>query len=60
MWKLTRLAALSLAAALLIAAAIWGAARLLHDPVDDCLNAGGSWHYDIEECSFTENYERPR
>ncbi|WP_084420448.1 hypothetical protein [Henriciella litoralis] len=60
MWKPTRLLALCLAAALLIAAAVWGAARLLHDPVDDCLDAGGSWNYDVEDCSFTENYETPR
>ncbi|RIJ31508.1 hypothetical protein [Henriciella algicola] len=60
MWKPIRLLALGLAAALLIAVAVWGAARLLHDPVGDCLDAGGSWHYDVEECSFTQNYEGPR
>ena len=28
---------------------------------DDCSDAGGSFHYDRGECSFTENYrgERP-
>lgn len=60
MSKPTRLLALGLAAALLIAAAVWGAARLFHDPVDDCLDAGGSWHYDVEDCSFTQNYEERR
>lgn len=59
MWKPTRLLALGLAAALLVAAGVWDAARLLHDPVDDCHDAGGSWHYDIQECSFTENYRGP-
>lgn len=56
MLKRNRLPILGIAAALVSAAAIWGAARLLYDPVDDCLDAGGSWHYDVEECSFTENY----
>ena len=60
MWRPTRRLALGLAAALLIAAAVWGAARLLHDPVDACLDAGGSWHYDVGECSLTETYEGPR
>lgn len=56
MSKPTRLLVVGLAAALLIAAAVWGAARLLYDPVDHCLDAGGSWHYDVEECSCTESY----
>ena len=60
MWKPTRRLALGLAAALLIAAAVWGAARLLYDPVDACLDAGGSWHHMVELCSFDENYEGPR
>jgi len=24
--------------------------------IDSCLDRGGSWHYDVNECSFTENY----
>jgi hypothetical protein len=27
--------------------------------VDDCLDRGGSYHYDVGECSFTENYKGP-
>jgi len=28
--------------------------------IDDCLDRGGSWHYDLEECSFTDNYRGPK
>jgi len=28
--------------------------------VDSCLDRGGSWHYDVRQCSFTENYTGPR
>jgi len=28
--------------------------------IDDCSDSGGSWHYDIRECSHTENYTGPR
>lgn len=28
----------------------------INGDVDHCLDRGGSWHYDIKECSFTENY----
>ena len=38
----------------------WWVFGIPADPVDDCLDAGGSWHYDIEECSFTENYRGSR
>lgn len=35
---------------------------LLAEPfqIDTCLDRGGSWHYDIKECSFTENHRGPR
>jgi len=28
--------------------------------IDHCLDRGGSWHYDVNECSMTENYRGPR
>lgn len=28
--------------------------------IDACLDRGGSWHYDVRQCSFTENYTGPR
>lgn len=28
--------------------------------IDTCLDRGGSWHYDVRECSYTENYTGPR
>ena len=28
--------------------------------IDTCLDRGGSWHYDVRSCSYTENYTGPR
>lgn len=28
--------------------------------IDSCHDRGGSWHYDVESCSFTENYRGDR
>ena len=60
MSKRNRLLSVCVLAALLIGIAVWGATRLLSDPVIDCLDSGGSWHYDIKACSHTENYRGPR
>ena len=35
-------------------------AVLTSDPVERCLDHGGSWHYDREICDFEVNYTGPR
>ena len=43
--------------ALLLGFLIWSVPKVLNWlAIDDCLDRGGSWHYDVGECSFTENY----
>lgn len=45
----------------LLIVALWTAPKVQQFlAVDDCLDRGGSWHYDIGECSFTENYQGQR
>ena len=52
---------LLLAMIALVLVAIWGLPKLQRFlAIDDCLARGGSWHYDVGECSFTENYGGPR
>lgn len=42
---------------LLLGVLIWSVPKALTWlAIDDCLDRGGSWHDDIGECSFTENY----
>ena len=37
---------------------IWMGARSAWEwlAIDTCADRGGSWHSDVKECSFTENY----
>ena len=42
--------------AVLIALTFWWA----NDPVDRCLDHGGSWNYDREACDFERNHLGPK
>ncbi len=60
MSKRTRALLLVFIGTLVVLTGVWMALQVAHDPIGSCLDAGGSWHYDVEECSVTENYRGPR
>ena len=61
MWKRIRLAIILTLGAACVALMVWKFTGLeTWMKIDTCLDRGGSWHYDIKECSFTENYRGPR
>ncbi|GEM_PF-1377245 len=60
MSKRTRALLLVFIGTLVVLTGVRMALEAVHDPIDSCLDAGGSWHYDVDERSFTENYRGPR